>query len=126
MNDALQSDPETVLGASPAELTCTLPEGEAGRRRAEVGALFARARRVVAMDDGVDLEYPGDDATARALLDFALFERRCCSRLTYELRFVPDHTTVRLRITGPDALVPAVWAWSGASTPHEASAAQQR
>jgi hypothetical protein len=96
-----------------AALSCSLPEGEAGRRRAEVGALFARAELRTETEDGAELEYPGDDATARALLDFVLFERRCCAALTYELRFVPDHTRLRLRLAGPPELRQAVRAWAG-------------
>ena len=97
----------------PAALACALPEGEAGERRAEVGRLFARAERRFETEDGAELEYPGDDETARALLDFVLFERRCCAQLAYELRFIPEHGAVRLRISGSGSQVPAVRAWAG-------------
>jgi hypothetical protein len=89
-------------------LRCTLPEGEVGSRRKEVGRLVAKATRNTNVADGVELEYPGDDATARALLDFVMFERHCCARLSFELRFMPDHGTTRLRITGAPDLVGAI------------------
>ncbi|HEY0780882.1 MAG TPA: hypothetical protein VGE98_00390 [Thermoanaerobaculia bacterium] len=97
----------------PAALACRLPEGEAGRRRALVGALFEQALARRATDDGVELEYAGDDETARGLLDFVLFERRCCAEVAYHLSFAPDHSRVRLRLAGDGPLAAAVRQWAG-------------
>ncbi len=96
-----------------AALSCTLPEGEAGRRRAEVGRLFADSRRVAELPNGVELEFAGDDAMARALFDFVMFERRCCAQLSFDLRFVPDHSVVRLCITGAPELVAPIRTFAG-------------
>ena len=96
-----------------AALSCTLPEGEAGRRRAEVGRLFANARRVSELPDGVELEFAGDDATARALFDFVMFERQCCAQLRFDLRFIPEHSAVSLCITGAPELVAPIRTFAG-------------
>lgn len=51
------------------------------------------------MDDGVIVEFPNDDATARTLLEFVLAERRCCAFFGYEIGFSP-RLTLRLRASG--------------------------
>ena len=109
----MRDDTATGGPESPLALSCRLPEGEAGPRRVEVGELFAQAIGRRATDDGVELDYPGDDATARGLLDFVLFERRCCVEVTYQLIFKPDHSLVRLRLSGPGPLAAAVREWAG-------------
>ncbi len=108
---------------SLAALSCTLPEGEARARRAELGRIFSAALNGSAIEDGVELEYAGDDDTARALLDFVLFERRCCADLRYELRFLPPHEAARLRITGTSKYVDPIRAWARVPlTPQTSSA----
>jgi hypothetical protein len=96
-------------------LMCTLPDGHAASRRKEVGRLVAKATHTKNVADGVELEYPGDDETARALLDFVMFERQCCAQLSFELRFVPEHTTTLLRITGAPDVVGAIRELAGVS-----------
>jgi hypothetical protein len=69
----------------------------------EVKTLLARATARRAADDGVIIEFPGDDATARTVLEFVLAERRCCARFTYEISFAPpnEQLTLSLRAAGP-------------------------
>jgi hypothetical protein len=43
-------------------LRCTLPEGEVGSRRKEVGRLVAKATRNTTVADGVELECSSDTA----------------------------------------------------------------
>ncbi len=100
-------------------LACTLPEGEAGQRRLEVGKLFAQPVRTTTIPDGVELEYASDDVTARALYDFVMFERRCCAQLSYELRFDTPHRAIQLRISGAPELVSSIRAFAG--MPNESS-----
>jgi hypothetical protein len=57
----------------------------------------ATARR--STDDGVIIEFPDDDATARILLEYVLAERRCCAHFSYEIAFAPT-LTLRLRAAG--------------------------
>ena len=92
-------------------VVCTLPTGDAARRRAEVAALVRRAQAVAETSCGVMLTYAGDDDTARALLDFVLFERRCCAQFTYQLRFAPDQSRMQLEVDGPAELAESVRAW---------------
>ena len=49
--------------------------------------------------DGVIIEFPNDDATARTLFEFVLAERRCCAHFTYEVAFAPE-LTLRMRASG--------------------------
>lgn len=96
-------------------LGCSLPDGEAGERRAEVGRLFAQSTAATTLPDGIELEYPGDEATTRALFDFVVFERGCCAQLGFELRFAPPHRVVRLRITGAPEFVLPIRSFAGVS-----------
>lgn len=102
-----------------AALGCTLPPEGVDRRRVASAELFRQARSAEPIATGVRLAYAGADETARALLDFVLFERRCCGRLRYTLRFEPGpggaHDTIVLELegNGPDAA--AVRAWAAAS-----------
>lgn len=77
----------------PLQLVCT----DLGRLP-EVKTLLGRATDRRATDDGVILEFAGDDATARTVLDFVLAERRCCAQFTYEISFAPPHERVTLRL----------------------------
>ena len=96
-------------------LGCSLPESAAGERRAEVGRLFAQSIGTTSHPDGIELEYPGDETTTRALFDFVLFERVCCAQLGFELRFQTPHRTVRLRISGAPELVRSIRSFAGVS-----------
>lgn len=71
-------------------------------RLPEVKALLGKATARRATDDGVIIEFPGDDTTARTVLEFVLAERRCCAQFTYEIAFAPpaDRVTLRLRGAG--------------------------
>ncbi len=71
-------------------------------RLPEVKALLGQATARRATDDGVIIEFAGDDATARTVLEFMLAERRCCAHFTYELVLAPpeDRVTLRLRAAG--------------------------
>ena len=92
-------------------LACTLPPADLPRRADETRALFARATDVQPTADGATLVFSGDDATARALLELVLAERRCCAALTFELRSAPDHRTTTLHISGSEQHAAAIHAW---------------
>jgi hypothetical protein len=68
-------------------------------RAPEVRAILGRATGRRVTDDGVIVEFPNDDATARTLLEFVLAERRCCAFFSYEIGFSPA-LTLRLRASG--------------------------
>jgi hypothetical protein len=65
-------------------------------RAPEVRNLLSKATGRHQTDDGVIIQFPNDDATARTLLEFVLAERRCCALFTYEIGFSPE-LTLRLR-----------------------------
>jgi len=68
-------------------------------RAPEVRNILGKATGRRQMDDGVIVEFPNDDATARTLLEFVLAERQCCAHFTYEIAFAPT-LTLRLRASG--------------------------
>jgi hypothetical protein len=68
-------------------------------RAPEVKSILSKATGRRTTDDGVIVEFPDDDATARTLLEFVLAERRCCAFFSYELGFSP-RLTLRLRASG--------------------------
>jgi hypothetical protein len=68
-------------------------------RLPEVRNILGKATGRRQTDDGVIIEFPTDDATARTLLEFVLAERRCCAHFTYEIGFSPE-LTLRLRASG--------------------------
>jgi hypothetical protein len=68
-------------------------------RAPEVKSILGKATGRRTTDDGVIVEFPDDDATARTLLEFVLAERRCCTFFSYEFGFSP-RLTLRLRASG--------------------------
>ena len=68
-------------------------------RAPEVRNILGKATGRHVTDDGVIVEFPDDDATARTVLEFVLAERRCCAFFSYELGFTP-RLTLRLRASG--------------------------
>ena len=96
-------------------LSCALPPEELPRRAMDITTLFDRARTRRPIDDGAELTFAGDDAAARDLLDFILAERRCCATLSFELAFIPDHSTVVLRLQGRGEQGASIRAWAGAT-----------
>ncbi|HZS61132.1 MAG TPA: hypothetical protein VFA43_17785 [Gemmatimonadaceae bacterium] len=68
-------------------------------RAPQVRAILSRATGRHNTDDGVIIEFPDDDATARTVLEFVLAERRCCAFFGYEIGFSPK-LTLRLRASG--------------------------
>ena len=113
-------DAGVAIVSSAAALACELPSDRLARRAIDTTQLFARARERRALADGAELEFPGDDATAQSLFDFVLFERACCAQLSYELAFIPDHSTVRLTLRGRGPQIEGIRAW--AAVPAHASA----
>jgi hypothetical protein len=68
-------------------------------RAPEVKTILSKATGRRQTDDGVIVEFPHDDATARAVLEFVLAERHCCAFFSYEIGFSPG-LTLRLRASG--------------------------
>lgn len=80
-------------------MVCSLGTPEFSARRAEIQLLLNEATCVSALDDGVEMKFVGSADVAHTLLDFILFERVCCSGLSYELRSKPDHSQLTLRLS---------------------------
>lgn len=68
-------------------------------RAPEVRTILGKSTGRRHTDDGVIIEFPTDDATARTVLEFVLAERQCCAYFTYEIAFAPE-LTLRLRASG--------------------------
>ncbi len=93
------------------EIQCTLPEGALAARRAAIQELFKTRTAVNRHPDGVELEWPFTEETARALLEFVFFERVCCNAFAYELSFPALHDRVTLRVRAPIEQVEALQAF---------------
>ena len=87
---------------------CTLPSPELALRRVEIQRLIEQATAVVSKPDGVLFTFLDSVEAAHTLVDFIRFEQRCCSALTYELRFAPPHKELSLQLRAPAALVASV------------------
>jgi hypothetical protein len=96
--------------SDPMGLVCALPEGDRAQRRSEIQILLQNRTALTRHADGVELEWGFSEETARGLLDFILFERRCCKTFTYELRFTPPHNQVTLRMRASAEQVEALQA----------------
>lgn len=77
-------------------LLCTLPNTELADRRMEVQKFFGRACSVAAISTGLRFVFHNTNETAHALVDFILFEQKCCNAVSYELQSLPPHTTLIL------------------------------
>jgi hypothetical protein len=94
----------------PLALVCALPEGDWAQRRIEIQTLLQNRTAFTRHPDGVELQWEFSEETARGLLEFIFFERTCCKTFSYELRFMPPHNQVNLRLRAPAEQVEALQA----------------
>jgi hypothetical protein len=89
--------------SSVRKLGCTLSDDALNHRLSELRrTLGAAVQETRELPDGYALRFSGDDASARQLVDFVTFERRCCGTFIYELVFDPNQGPIWLRIRGDD------------------------
>jgi hypothetical protein len=69
------------------------------KRAADIKAL-ADIRALAELSDGYGLGFEGADEKIEALVEFLIFERKCCVFLTYELIFESHERMVWLNIRG--------------------------
>ena len=81
-------------------LTCSLSSTELARRSAEISKLIEGSLEWRQLPDRFAVSFPGDEQTARRLLDFILAERRCCSFLSFGLAFEPEMGFIQLTFGG--------------------------
>ena len=81
-------------------LVCSLNSRELVRRSGEISKLIEGSLECIERPDGFDLSFPGDEQTARLLLDFILKERRCCTFLTFGMRFESEMGSIGLKLGG--------------------------
>lgn len=96
--------------SDPLAVACSLPEGALRQRRAEIQTLLESRAALTRHPDGVEQEWAFSEEIARSLLDFILFERRCCKTFTYVLSFPPPYNRVALRMRAPAEQVEALQA----------------
>ena len=90
----------TTQTAQDLPVACTLTEAEQRERGEDIRPLLSTTDEVCELDDGYAFRFPATTETATALLDFALFERRCCAFLSFELLFEPGQGPLWLQIRG--------------------------
>src|SRR4051812_13066916 len=82
-------------------IACDLSERDQQLRRQELAAdIFKDFEQVEELADGYAFRYPGDEVYVRRLLEFIMFERKCCAFMTFELLFEPGQGSIWLRLRG--------------------------
>jgi hypothetical protein len=82
-------------------IACNLIEPEQVKRRQEVlEEVFGKVEEIEELADGFAFRFPSDDACARTLLDFILFERQCCPFFMFELVFEAERGPIWLQLRG--------------------------
>jgi DNA-directed RNA polymerase subunit L len=82
-----------------AAAACALSDGELRSRQVSIKALLAeRVEAWHELPDGFAFQLPGDDETARDVLQTILLERECCTFVAFTLAFEPDHGALRLEM----------------------------
>lgn len=79
----------------------------------ETASIFASSLRRELVPGGARLIYESSDETFRGLTDFVLFERKCCSSLSYTLESSTPHDQIVFTIAGPGGTEDAVRKWCG-------------
>ena len=96
-----------------AALSCSLPATDAAARRVSTARLFEKAIRCEWTTSGARVLFHGSTEMARAVMDFVVVERVCCSELTYQVETMPPHDHIALVMHGPGELRDAIRAWVG-------------
>jgi hypothetical protein len=85
-------------------IVCTLSNEERAQRADEVTDLLGDALEVRDLQNGFAFRFPGSEDWAVRLLDYIVFERRCCRFFTFELVFEPDLGATWLHVCGPEGV----------------------
>lgn len=98
---SMNTNPST----SELPIACDLTEQQQQRRREALASdIFKNFQQADELEDGYAFRYPGDEAQARSLLDFIMFERKCCAFLTFELVFEHGQGSIWLRLRGAEGV----------------------
>jgi hypothetical protein len=90
----------TITRTTDLPVACTLTAEERSTRPDVVRPLLSSAEEICELEDGYAFRFAAATETAAALLDLALFERRCCAFLTFELIFEPAQGPLWFQIRG--------------------------
>jgi hypothetical protein len=96
--------------ATDSVLVCSLPAPDLATRRAEINEFIRGAISVNATPAGIVFIFENAADIAHALIDFILFEQKCCSSILYELRSSPPHAQLTLQLHAPRNQVDALHA----------------
>lgn len=84
-------------------IVCNLSMTDQRERHGYLQAgLFSKVTNTTDLIDGRAYQFPGDEETARELVEFISFERHCCPFATFELQFAPEHGPITLSLRGPE------------------------
>ena len=77
---------------------CALSDAEFENRRKELHGFIEQARSVTPTSTGLRFVFCNTHKNAHSLVDFILFEQKCCSAVSYELQALPPHTDLVLQL----------------------------
>lgn len=86
-------------------LVCALPSAELASRRKEVQEFVERAQSIMSIPYGLQFVFPNTNEIAHALVDFILFEQKCCAAVSYELQSIPPHGEIVLQLHASGTLL---------------------
>ena len=89
--------------STPIACTLSLTDQKERHEHLQKG-LFSRVAETTELPDGRAYQFPGDEETARELVEFINFERHCCAFSTFELHFAPEHGPITLSLHGPEGI----------------------
>src|SRR5689334_3270811 len=85
-------------------IACSLSAEERTQRGGVTRDLLGLAEEVRELADGYAFRFPGGEDWAVRLLDYVVFERRCCRFFTFALVFEPNQGAIWLHLRGPEGV----------------------
>lgn len=82
-------------------IACTLSETARNEQVNFISQeILSGVSATVELEDGYELQFPGDERWIRTLTDLIIAERKCCTFFRFELIFLPNHGSLLLRMRG--------------------------
>lgn len=84
-----------------SKIACTLSDGELNERVNFISQeVLSGISATVELEDGIELQFPGDESWLHKLTALIAAERKCCTFLHFEMSLLPNHGPILLRLRG--------------------------